>query len=83
MCLKILKTLGLDDEKQMTEQYQKQIKEFQQKVEELEEAIETERNLKERSKRNYEISRKEFGEISERLEDEADQTAAQIELNKR
>merc|ERR1711937_1134990 len=73
----------LEDEQALVGQLQKKIKELQGRGEEVEEELETERGARARSEKTRGDVSREIEELSERLEEAASNTQAQIEISKR
>ena len=72
-----------DDEQTLVNKYTKQVKEIQSRLEELDEELTVERHNRAKAEKNRTTLSRDIGELVEKLEDAGNNTATQIELNKK
>merc|ERR1711881_527633 len=73
----------IEDEQTLASKYSKQIKELQSRLEELDEELVIERQNRARAEKNRATLSRDIGDLAEKLEDAGNNTATQIELNKK
>merc|ERR1712223_124355 len=73
----------IDDEATLGAKYAKQVKELQGRLEELDEELTIERANRAKAEKNRATLSRDIGDLAEKLEDAGNNTAAQIELNKK
>merc|ERR1712241_1392848 len=73
----------IDDEATLGAKYAKQVKELQGRLEELDEELTVERANRAKAEKNRATLSRDIGDLAERLEDAGNNTATQIELNKK
>merc|ERR1711981_445659 len=73
----------IDDEQTLGNKYNKQIKELQSRLEELDEELTIERQNRAKAEKNRPTLSRDIGDLAEKLEDAGNNTATQIELNKK
>jgi myosin heavy chain 6/7 len=73
----------IDDEQTLGSKYQKQIKELSSRLEELDEELTIERQNRAKAEKNRSTLSRDIGDLAEKLEDAGNNTATQIELNKK
>merc|ERR1719192_1374184 len=73
----------IDDENTLAGKYSKQIKELQTRLEELDEELTIERSARAKAEKNRATLSRDLGDLAEKLEDAGNNTATQIELNKK
>merc|ERR1711881_316036 len=73
----------IEDEQTLASKYTKQIKELQSRLEELDEELVIERQNRARAEKNRSTLSRDIGDLAEKLEDAGNNTATQIELNKK
>merc|ERR1739838_594956 len=73
----------IEDEHTLGSKYGKQIKELQGRIEELDEELVIERANRAKAEKSRSILKKDIGDLAEKLEDSGNNTATQIELNKK
>merc|ERR1712095_202739 len=73
----------IDDEHTMGGKYGKQIKELQSRLEELDEELAVERQNRAKAEKNRSLLSRDIEDLGQRLEDAGNNTATQIELNKK
>ena len=76
-------TAKIDDEHTLANKYSKQIKELQSRLEELDEELTVERQSRAKAEKNRAQLSRDIGDLAEKLEDAGNNTATQIELNKK
>jgi myosin heavy chain 6/7 len=72
-----------DDEQTLGSKYNKQVKELQSRLEELDEELIIERQNRAKAEKNRATLSRDIGDLAEKLEDAGNNTATQIELNKK
>ena len=72
-----------DDEQTLGGKYNKQVKELQSRLEELDEELIIERQNRAKAEKNRATLSRDIGDLAEKLEDAGNNTATQIELNKK
>merc|ERR1711935_538367 len=73
----------IDDEQTLGSKYHKQVKELQSRLEELDEELIIERQNRAKAEKNRATLSRDIGDLAEKLEDAGNNTATQIELNKK
>merc|ERR1712045_1093881 len=73
----------IDDEATLGNKYAKQVKELQGRLEELDEELTIERANRAKAEKNRATLSRDIGDLAEKLEDSGNNTATQIELNKK
>merc|ERR1719362_2635768 len=73
----------IDDEATLGSKYNKQVKELQGRLEELDEELTIERTNRAKAEKNRADLSRDIGDLAEKLEDAGNNTATQIELNKK
>merc|ERR1711981_1278174 len=73
----------IDDEATLGSKYNKQVKELQSRLEELDEELVIERQNRAKAEKNRATLSRDIGDLAEKLEDAGNNTATQIELNKK
>merc|ERR1712241_398785 len=73
----------IEDEATLGSKYQKQVKELQSRLEELDEELVIERQNRAKADKNRSTLSRDIGDLAEKLEDAGNNTATQIELNKK
>merc|ERR1711910_255618 len=73
----------IDDEQNMGNKYNSQVKELQSRLEELDEELSIERQNRAKAEKNRSTLSRDIGDLAEKLEDAGNNTATQIELNKK
>merc|ERR1712186_68289 len=73
----------IEDEQTLGSKYSKQIKELQSRLEELDEELTIERANRAKAEKNRSTLSRDIGDLAEKLEDAGNNTATQIELNKK
>merc|ERR1719510_142347 len=73
----------IEDEQTLGGKYSKQIKELQTRIEELEEELAIERQNRNKAEKNRATLSRDIEDLGEKLEDAGNNTATQIELNKK
>merc|ERR1739848_589229 len=73
----------IDDENTLANKYGKQIKELQTRLEELDEELTIERSSRAKAEKNRAGLSRDIEDMAEKLEDAGNNTATQIELNKK
>merc|ERR1719266_2809905 len=73
----------IDDEQTLGSKYQKQVKELSCRLEELDEELTIERQNRAKAEKNRSTLSRDIGDLAEKLEDAGNNTATQIELNKK
>merc|ERR1719350_57498 len=73
----------IDDEATLGSKYNKQVKELQGRLEELDEELNIERSNRAKAEKNRADLSRDIGDLAEKLEDAGNNTATQIELNKK
>merc|ERR1712165_640382 len=73
----------IDDEATLGAKYAKQVKELQGRLEELDEELTIERANRAKAEKNRATLSRDIGDLAEKLEDAGNNTATQIELNKK
>merc|ERR1711899_469451 len=73
----------IEDEATLGSKYQKQVKELQSRLEELDEELVMERQNRAKADKNRSTLSRDIGDLAEKLEDAGNNTATQIELNKK
>jgi myosin heavy chain 6/7 len=73
----------IDDESTLGAKYTKQVKELQGRLEELDEELTVERSNRAKAEKNRATLSRDIGDLAEKLEDAGNNTATQIELNKK
>merc|ERR1711936_331440 len=73
----------IDDEACLGSKYAKQVKELQGRLEELDEELTIERANRAKAEKNRATLSRDIGDLAEKLEDAGNNTATQIELNKK
>merc|ERR1711923_109549 len=82
---KELSSMGakIEDEQTLGSKYSRQIKELQGRLEELDEELTIERANRAKAEKNRATLSRDIGDLAEKLEDAGNNTATQIELNKK
>ncbi len=73
----------IDDEQTLASKYSKQIKELQSRLEELDEELAIERQNRAKAEKNRATLSRDIEDLAEKLEDAGNNTATQVELNKK
>ena len=73
----------IEDEQTLASKYSKQIKELQTRLEELDEELAIERQARAKAEKNRATLSRDIEDLAEKLEDAGNNTATQIELNKK
>merc|ERR1711902_385918 len=73
----------IDDEATLGSKYNKQVKELQSRLEELDEELIIERQARAKAEKNRSMLSRDIEDLGSKLEDAGNNTATQIELNKR
>merc|ERR1712165_605727 len=73
----------IEDEGSLGNKYQKQIKELQSRLEELDEELTVERQNRAKAEKNRSLLSRDIEDLGQKLEDAGNNTATQIELNKK
>merc|ERR1740116_167296 len=73
----------IEDEQTLGSKYNKQVKELQGRLEELDEELNIERSDRAKAEKNRADLSRDIGDLAEKLEDAGNNTATQIELNKK
>merc|ERR1712223_239393 len=73
----------IDDEGALGSKYGRQVKELQSRLEELDEELTVERQNRAKAEKNRSTLSRDIGDLAEKLEDAGNNTATQIELNKK
>merc|ERR1711899_508833 len=73
----------IDDEQTLGNKYAKQVKDLQGRLEELDEELTIERANRAKAEKNRATLSRDIGDLAEKLEDAGNNTATQIELNKK
>merc|ERR1719266_9888 len=73
----------IDDEATLGNKYTKQVKDLQARLEELDEELTIERSNRAKAEKNRATLSRDIGDLAEKLEDAGNNTATQIELNKK
>merc|ERR1739844_800541 len=73
----------IEDEQTLGSKYSKQIKELQTRLEELDEGLTIERSSRAKAEKNRSLLSRDIEDLGQRLEDAGNNTATQIELNKK
>merc|ERR1711899_588380 len=73
----------IDDEATLGSKYTKQVKDLQARLEELDEELAIERSDRAKAEKNRATLSRDIGDLAEKLEDAGNNTATQIELNKK
>merc|ERR1712079_364844 len=73
----------IDDEATLGSKYTKQVKDLQARLEELDEELTIERSNRAKAEKNRATLSRDIGDLAEKLEDAGNNTATQIELNKK
>merc|ERR1712079_571310 len=73
----------IDDEATLGAKYAKQVKDLQGRLEELDEELTIERANRAKAEKNRATLSRDIGDLAEKLEDAGNNTATQIELNKK
>merc|ERR1712012_467389 len=73
----------IEDEACLGNKYSKQVKELQGRLEELDEELTIERANRAKAEKNRSTLSRDIGDLAEKLEDAGNNTATQIELNKK
>jgi myosin heavy chain 6/7 len=73
----------IDDEQTLGSKYNRQVKELQSRLEELDEELVVERQNRAKAEKNRSTLSRDIGDLAEKLEDSGNNTATQIELNKK
>merc|ERR1712242_212935 len=73
----------IDDEGTLANKYGKQIKELQTRLEELDEELVIERSNRAKAEKNRSLLSRDIEDLGQKLEDAGNNTATQIELNKK
>merc|ERR1712241_1556548 len=73
----------IDDEAPLGSKYHKQVKELQSRLEEVDEELVMERTTRAKAEKNRATLSRDLGDLAEKLEDAGNNTATQIELNKK
>merc|ERR1712161_91391 len=71
------------EETSLSSKYNKQVKELQSRLEELDEELTIERTNRAKAEKNRADLSRDIGDLAEKLEDAGNNTATQIELNKK
>merc|ERR1712021_234291 len=73
----------IEDESTLGSKYNKQVKELQGRLEELDDELTIERTNRAKAEKNRADLSRDIGDLAEKLEDAGNNTATQIELNKK
>merc|ERR1711884_203301 len=73
----------IEDEKTLGGKYSRQIKELQGRLEELDEELVIERSNRAKAEKNRSLLSRDIEDLGQKLEDAGNNTATQIELNKK
>merc|ERR1719434_526468 len=73
----------IEDEQTLGSKYSRQIKELQSRLEELDEELAIERQNRAKAEKNRSLLSRDIEDLGQRLEDAGNNTATQIELNKK
>merc|ERR1712141_555670 len=73
----------IDDEATLGSKYNKQVKELQGRLEEVDEELAIERQNRAKAEKNRSLLSRDIEDLGQRLEDAGNNTATQIELNKK
>merc|ERR1711981_187445 len=73
----------IDDEATLGSKYTKQVKDLQARLEELDEELTIDRSNRAKAEKNRATLSRDIGDLAEKLEDAGNNTATQIELNKK
>merc|ERR1711935_920993 len=73
----------IDDEQTLGSKYNRQVKELQSRLEELDEELVVERQNRAKAEKNRSTLSRDIGDLAEKLEDSGNNTATQIDLNKK
>merc|ERR1712112_83045 len=73
----------IDDEQTLASKYSKQLKELQSRLEELDEELCIERQNRAKAEKNRSLLSRDIEDLGQKLEDAGNNTATQIELNKK
>merc|ERR1712223_1020053 len=73
----------IEDEQTLGSKYGRQIKELAGRLEELDEELTIERSNRAKAEKNRSLLSRDIGDLAEKLEDAGNNTATQIELNKK
>merc|ERR1712228_731404 len=73
----------IDDEATLGSKYHKQVKELQSRLEEVDEELVMERTTRAKAEKNRATLSRDLSDLAEKLEDAGNNTATQIELNKK
>jgi myosin heavy chain 6/7 len=73
----------IDDEQTLGSKYNRQVKELQSRLEELDEELVVERQNRAKAEKNRSTLSRDIADLAEKLEDSGNNTATQIELNKK
>merc|ERR1712183_840382 len=73
----------IEDEQTLGGKYGKQIKELQSRLEELDEELTIERQNRAKAEKNRSALSRDIEDLAEKLEDAGNNTATQVELNKK
>merc|ERR1711963_512132 len=73
----------IEDETTLASKYSKQIKELQSRLEELDEELSIERQARAKAEKNHAGLSRDIEDLAEKLDDAGNNTATQIELNKK
>merc|ERR1712242_473284 len=76
-------TAKIEDEQTLGSKYSKQIKELQGRLEELDEELVVERSNRAKAEKNRSLLSRDIEDLGQKLEDAGNNTATQIELNKK
>merc|ERR1711963_395384 len=76
-------TAKIEDEQTLGNKYSKQIKELQSRLEELDEELCIERQARAKAEKNRSTLSRDIKDLADKLEDAGNNTATQIELNKK
>merc|ERR1711872_76402 len=73
----------IEDEQTLGSKYSRQIKELQGRLEELDEELAIERQNRAKAEKNRSLLSRDIEDLGQKLEDAGNNTATQIELNKK
>merc|ERR1719153_1331792 len=73
----------IEDEQTLGEKYSRQVKELQGRLEELDEELAIERQNRAKAEKNRSLLSRDIEDLGQKLEDAGNNTATQIELNKK
>merc|ERR1712045_572547 len=73
----------IEDEQTLGSKYSRQIKELQSRLEEVDEELAVERQNRAKAEKNRSLLSRDIEDLCQRLEDAGNNTATQIELNKK